>query len=281
MHSSNYPKPSSAKSLPAALIKIRELLPLAKARVDAIPTEEMLNSFTGEKELVKIATAEILQRIVMDVFKLRLIIDTQLISSGDTPTVVATLLVLTEDGYQVLRSSTASEQRGAGNFSPVLSAESRAIRLVLRSIGLRTEGEFFDSENASQIKDAQINVPEVTTAGKKKSAKDDQTKINTDVAQSVKKKMSPNTSETKVTPKFAEQKSEYFGIELDKTAVNYVDQLRQVLRAAKNNVRKSSTIADFIQTVLGPNSAKRLEGCTTGELEKLLNHYVINNDSNI
>ena len=101
------------------------------------------------------------------------------------------------------------------------------------------------------------------------------------MANNVSRKRVSGDPATPSEPVSAEAKSEYFGITLDKTAVNYVDQLRQVLRAAKNNARKSSTIADFIQTVLGPNSAKRLEGCTTGELEKLLNHYVVNDDSNI
>lgn len=273
----NYPKPSQSKKLLDALRQMRELMPVAKQRVNALPTEEMLNSLTGEKEIVKIATAEMLQRIIVDVFKLKLIVDTQLLDSGDTPTVVATALILTADGYQVLRSSTASEQRGAGNFSPVLSAESRAIRLVLRSIGLRTEGALFDVENADQLNDAIAGgAPEKEKKSEKNNSdKDKNDKHNSRIADKHKeKRQATAVDETHVGNVF-------FGITLDKTAVDYVDKLRQVLRSAKAEKPRGTSIADFIQSVLGPRSAKRLEGCTTSELEKLLEHYVENADSTI
>lgn len=274
----NYPKPGSSSAISEALMALRPLIQEAKQRVNAIPTVEMLNSFSGEKELVRIATAEMLQRIIVDVFKLKLIVDTQLIDAGDSPTVTATVFILTKDGYQVMRTSTASENRGAGNFSPVLSAESRAIRLVLRSIGLRTEGEIFEVENAQQLQDAAQSktdkiAPNTASAKSIKPAKTANKKNATG-------KASPEKNEPAI--KVNHQKPlEAYGITLDRTEVDYVDKLRQTLRMAKANKPKSISIADFIQTVLGPDSPKRLEGCTTAMLEKLFDHYIINADSTI
>lgn len=276
-------KPSQSKNIAEALNKIRPLMLIAKQRVQAIPTEEMINSFSGETELVKIATAEMLQRIMIDVFGLKLIVDTQLIDQSDSPTVSATVFILTEDGYQPLRTSTASEQRGAGNFSPVLSAESRAIRLVLRSIGLRAEGEIFDVENVDQIKDSRSfateeNQPHVSGGKKSQAKKQDNAQHNDTVSSRQKKKREQTAQAAETTQS---DTPEYFGVTLDRNAIDYVDKMRQVLRLAKAQNLKSVSIADFIQTVLGPNSAKRLEGCTTGELEKLVANYVINSDSTI
>lgn len=275
-------RPTTSRAVMSALASIRPMIEQARQRVNAIPTIEMLNSFTGKNEIVRIATAEMLQRIVMDTFKLRLIVDTHLVDSGSTITVMATIYILTEDGYQPLRSAHASETRGAGNFSPVLSAESRAIRLALRGIGLRAEGEVFGGETAEQLADATTKVSNSNTID---SHKEPQSTLIEDNAVSSQKTTVKTASKTTSAQKknstpvtTGHSDGTLFGIDIDKTAVDYVDKLRQILRVAKSSKAKSKSMGDFIQSALGPDSPRRLEGCTTALLERLVSHYASDDD---
>lgn len=272
MSSLLYPAPSKSKSLLDAFKILRPLLDVAKQRVNSLPSMEMIDSFSGQTVTKRIATAEMLQRIIIDVFKLKLIVDTDIVdNTGNVVTVCATVYILTKEGYQPYRTSTASETRGAGNFSPVLSAESRSIRLVLRSIGLRTDGEVFCGETASQLNDAQqASNPtpdaEVSTAETEPKG----SKSNRDKKPVKTANPNPSTS-TRVA----------FGLTLDKTSVDYVNQLRKALRAAKQAKAKSLSMGDFIHSVIGPNSPRRLEGCTTAILEQLLAHYASDDECSI
>lgn len=250
-----------SNSLAKALISLRPLLHEAKLKVNAIPLSETINSFTGEVELVRIATAEMLQRILVDVFGLKLIVDTEVTSiAPDKITVGASVYILTESGYVKYRSSHASEARTAGNFSPLLSAESRAIRLVLRSIGLRAEGEVFPGETADQIKDASATISETLS----KDATDSKAPHHAN-------KEKPGAIEGNV----------YFGVVLDRRTMDYVSNLIQVLRLAKANLPRNISMRDFIKFVAGPDAPKRLEGCSVSILESLLKHYVIDHECKI
>lgn len=250
-------------SLTKALISLRPLIHEAKLKVNAIPLSETLNSFSGQVEQVRIATAEMLQRIIVDVFGLKLVVDTQVAGiASDKITVCASVYILTETGYVKYRSSHASELRSAGNFSPLLSAESRAIRLVLRSIGLRSEGEIFPGETADQIKDAsESSSPHAEVSEKAPTRQEKQHNDKTEAPE--------------------KGQNVYFGINLDKRAMDYVGNLIQVLRLAKSEQPRNVSMRDFIKAVAGPDSPKRLEGCSVSVLENLFKHYVTERDCKI
>jgi hypothetical protein len=132
-----------------AMKELKPLLDKAKQSLSRIPLREVIEPRTGERQLLRIATAEELQRILMQNCLGRVIVDTVPTQIGTNPGVTAQICILTTKGYVKMPGASASER--AGEFfsgEPILSAESRAIRRALREIGLRAESEVFDSEDA-------------------------------------------------------------------------------------------------------------------------------------
>jgi hypothetical protein len=132
-----------------AMKELKPLLDKAKQSLSRIPLREVIDPKTGERQLLRIATAEELQRILMQSCLGRVVVDTVPTQIGTNPGVTAQICILTTKGYVKMPGASASER--AGEFfsgEPILSAESRAIRRALREIGLRAESEVFDSEDA-------------------------------------------------------------------------------------------------------------------------------------
>jgi hypothetical protein len=143
---------TSGQPGPELITAMKELKPLldeAKQSLSRIPLREVVEPRTGERQLLRIATAEELQRILMQSCLGRVIVDTVPTQIGVNPGVTAQICILTTKGYVKMPGASASEK--AGEFfsgEPILSAESRAIRRALREIGLRAESEVFDNEDA-------------------------------------------------------------------------------------------------------------------------------------
>lgn len=149
--------PNAAKS-PALAKAMKELGPMLKeARIllSQLPLREIIDPFTAETVLQRFATAEELQRIVMECTLGRIIVNTLPIRTGSHAAAIAQLAILTEDGYVILPGRHASQQQGEGSkelgFRQLLSAETRAIRRTLRDLGLRAEYEEYDADDSRNL----------------------------------------------------------------------------------------------------------------------------------
>lgn len=171
--------PNIAKS-PALAKAMKELGPMLKeARIllTQLPLREIIDPFSAETVLQRFATAEELQRIVMECTLGRIIVNTLPIRTGSHAAAIAQLAILTEDGYVVLPGRHASQQQGEGSkelgFRQLLSAETRAIRRTLRDLGLRAEYEEYDADDSRNIAAADEESKPVTHAVVSKPATKD------------------------------------------------------------------------------------------------------------
>ncbi len=136
----------------------KKMIPLikeAQEKLLELPLREIIDPAQGISDFRRFATSEELQRIVMDVFKGDIIVDTKLIREKATPAVVARVIVMTEEGLVPLISSTASQPMNEMfGGRAILVAESRAIRRALRELGLRAEFEIYDEDDRIMKSDA-------------------------------------------------------------------------------------------------------------------------------
>ncbi|OUV22604.1 MAG: hypothetical protein CBC55_03590 [Gammaproteobacteria bacterium TMED95] len=143
------------KGLFATRKKMVPLLKEAQEKLLELPLREIIDPAQGISDFRRFATSEELQRIVMDVFKGDIIVDTKLIREKAAPAVVARVIVMTDEGMVPLTSSTASQPMNEMfGGRAVLVAESRAIRRALRELGLRAEFEIYDEEDRLMKSDA-------------------------------------------------------------------------------------------------------------------------------
>ncbi len=140
--------PKDVKGLRKALKDIAPLIKKAQESLSSLPLRDVPHKITGEPIKCRFATSEELQRIIMKTCRGRIVVNTVPVQLGNDPAVMAQIAILTEEGYVVLPSATAS-QRVEQSFieKPLLSAESRAIRRALRELGLRAEYETYDPED--------------------------------------------------------------------------------------------------------------------------------------
>lgn len=145
------PSPALAKAMKALGPMLRE----ARILLAQLPLREIVDPFSAETVLQRFATAEELQRIVMECTLGRIIVNTLPIRTGSHAAAIAQLAILTEDGYVVLPGRHASQQQGEGSkelgFRQLLSAETRAIRRTLRDLGLRAEYEEYDADDSRNL----------------------------------------------------------------------------------------------------------------------------------
>ena len=146
------------KGLISARKQMVPLLKKAQERLLDLPLREIIDPAQGISDLRRFATSEELQRIVMDVFKGLISVDTKLIREKSVPAVVARVLLMTDEGLVPLVSSTASQpMTEMFGGRAVLVAESRAIRRALRELGLRAEFEIYDEEDRVMKSDAHVS----------------------------------------------------------------------------------------------------------------------------
>tara|TARA_Y100000310_G_scaffold83684_1_gene80333 strand:- start:436 stop:1584 length:1149 start_codon:yes stop_codon:yes gene_type:complete len=143
------PAPEAKKpNLRAAFRNLEPMLAKAKKMLSELPLRPITDKYTLEQVMVRFATSEELQRIVMRCFKGRIIVDTLPVRAGMTPAVVGKVKILTPEGYITLPGSVGSHEFGLGSVDvgskQMLSAESKSIRRTLRELGLRAEYEEYD-----------------------------------------------------------------------------------------------------------------------------------------
>ena len=143
------------KGLLSARKQMIPLLKKAQERLLDLPLREIIDPAQGVSDLRRFATSEELQRIVMDVFKGLISVDTKLIREKSAPAVVARVILMTDEGLVPLVSSTASQpMTEMFGGRAVLVAESRAIRRALRELGLRAEFEIYDEDDRAMKSEA-------------------------------------------------------------------------------------------------------------------------------
>lgn len=153
------------KGLISARKQMVPLLKKAQERLLDLPLREIIDPAQGISDLRRFATSEELQRIVMDVFKGLISVDTKLIREKSTPAVVARVLLMTDEGLVPLVSSTASQpMTEMFGGRAVLVAESRAIRRALRELGLRAEFEIYDEDDRVMKSDAHVSTKQEVKA---------------------------------------------------------------------------------------------------------------------
>lgn len=148
------PIPENTAGLKVALKNLLPMLKTAQEELAKLPLRPIVDVLTMETIMVRFATAEELQRIVMRNFKGRVVVDTLPVRLGAEPAVVGKVSILTNDGYVTLPGSVASQRFGVGavemGAKQVLSAETKSIRRTLRELGLRAEYEEYDDTDKRQ-----------------------------------------------------------------------------------------------------------------------------------
>jgi hypothetical protein len=308
-----YPRPARAKGLKSALAKLTPYLRLAQQHLAALPLRPM-----GENgELVRIATAKEMMNILSNTCHRRLIIDTQLSSLSGEAVVVATAYVLTdESGYQPVRSATASERYGVYAGKEIMSAQNRAIRLVLRGFGLRandddlltredkgpvqkkTEAQTTSSPAAkgkATVTDAKADAKKATPEEKTprkattsktasattKAAEKKATVKKSPAAKKTAASSKPQASSVdKATKKVAVDEPETADalVMPDHNSVTFRDDLVKGLNTIFAQKPKSLKKTVFIQSVLGKDAPNRLEMQSVPNLIKLFEHYTSSSD---
>lgn len=138
-------KPGFSKSLALAIASIRPKIKDAKEALSKLPLKDVPNPIDGTISMVRIATSDDLQRILMKVFLGDVIVNTIPLKLNGVASVTAYVSILTKDGYVNLPGASASESQSTSITDKLLlSAESRAIRRAIREIGLRAEYEVYD-----------------------------------------------------------------------------------------------------------------------------------------
>ncbi|MAF44106.1 MAG: hypothetical protein CMI54_08130 [Parcubacteria group bacterium] len=156
------PAPEAKK--PNLRLAFRELEPMlakAKTMLSELPLRPITDKYTLEQVMVRFATSEELQRIVMRCFKGRIVVDTLPVRAGMTPAVVGKVKILTSEGYITLPGSVGSHEFGLGavdvGSKQMLSAESKSIRRTLRELGLRAEYEEYDDFDNRQNSSSDVS----------------------------------------------------------------------------------------------------------------------------
>lgn len=153
------PIPSAnASGLKSVFRSLKPMIEEAKVKLSQLPLRPIIDTFTYDEVMVRFATAEELQRIVMRCFKGRIIVDTLPARMHGEPAVIGQIKVLTPSGYISLPGAAASQDFGMGavdvGAKQLLSAETKAIRRTLRELGLRAEYEEYDDHDNRQNSDS-------------------------------------------------------------------------------------------------------------------------------
>jgi len=296
-------KPNFAPSLIKALGSIRSKMPEAKLKLSKLPLKDVTNPIDGTISMVRIASAEDLQRIIMQVFMGEVIVNTIPVSLNGTASVTAYVSILTDDGYVRMPGSSASESQGASITDKVLlAAESRAIRRAIRELGLRAEYEVYDENDTTmQVKASKVkkdedededsslevveelddDIPDPDDAKGKNS-------VSRGIAKVVAKKSTTKKSTAKkakikpisVEHKKVDVKPNYENDEWpNKKAITYCDTLVKKLTVERKKV--GLTVESFIKSVLGDEvGSNTFRSCSTLELECLYQFYIIGSGHN-
>lgn len=147
-----------AIALRQAIVNLEPMLKKAQAELLQLPLRPIIDTKTMCKIFVRFATAQELQRILMRHTLGRVIVDVLPVATGSEAVVSARLLIATKEGYvQLPTVNFASQGIGFGSTDfgnkQVLAAESRAIRRILREIGLRAEYE--DDASEKEVMDSE------------------------------------------------------------------------------------------------------------------------------
>ena len=147
-----------AIALRHAIVDLEPMLKKAQAELLQLPLRPIIDTKTMCKIFVRFATAQELQRILMRHTLGRVIVDVLPVATGTEAVVSARLLIATREGYvQLPTVNFASQGIGLGStdfgHKQVLAAESRAIRRILREIGLRAEYE--DDASEKEVMDSE------------------------------------------------------------------------------------------------------------------------------
>jgi hypothetical protein len=141
----------SNKSLGKAMADLAPLIKKAKEKLYDLPLREIFNEHKGVYEHVHLASAQELQRIVMETCEGRIIVNTLPVMLGVKPSVVANIFILTDEGFVKLPGACATKHiEVASTSKPLLEAESKAIKRAFRALGLRCESDAFDTEEADR-----------------------------------------------------------------------------------------------------------------------------------
>jgi hypothetical protein len=302
-----YPKPAPGVDVSTLHETISPMIEKARSRLGRLKKRVVYDNETGFPKEVRIPTANELQRILFEASAGHLVIDTVLATSDQYhTTLVATCYVLhPEGGYVPLKTRSASIKRAVGQASPLLTAESKAIKRVLREIGLRAEEESFDEDDTMKdsavVKQAKKGDETIAKTPDFPSANEDpvsqkKTAVSEKApAKSPNKQPRPSRAKTnkpaksrivaaendksiKNKPELKENVPTTFP---DKGALNYTELLVDGLKKAKSRKGSRLKVSEFISQVLGTDAPSRFVSCSTTELEALYQHYIIDAESSL
>jgi hypothetical protein len=304
------PSMEKKDGLQDAMRAIGALMPQAKARLARLPIREVTDRLTGLPIQCRFATSEELQRIVMEVFKGLVVINTIPVFFGVSPAITAQVCVLTKSGYVVLPGATASQGITVGIGKALLSAESRSIRRAIRDLGLRAEYEVFDPDEDNRLNlrvavakpepsDSALSItPDVDDADSDIPSERGHASNDDALTLDATKKPKPK-SKTKQRQKASKSGADKPAIDKQvsipknqlKLKVDHDHKMWPNIRATTylnelftsiEKARKASglNVDVFIRQVLGSKNVQSgavLRSCITTELELLFQFYVIQN----
>jgi|AntDeeMinimDraft_5_1070356.scaffolds.fasta_scaffold12816_1 hypothetical protein len=300
------PSDLSGKHIAAALRDLKKPIKEAQEKLKTIPLKQIIDPMTGIEKWARFATAEELQKILSETCFGKVTVDTMPVMLNGSPTVVAYVLLTTEEGIVRLPGSFASQTVDVvSGEKALLWAETRACRRALRSIGLRAETDFYDGEElALQSKaEKQEVVEDKPTTQNAKSEKSSSTKSEPDEAS---KEAESGPAKGKKPPKkkassVKEEKPPASGslgvpkdaldITVDRDAPgfpnrrssSYYNKLMGGLKEARKELGVSVDV--FVRHVFGSEAFGdrkiTLQSLTTEELEKMFQHYILDQESEI
>jgi hypothetical protein len=301
---SSQPSLKLNKAIGAAMKKIAPMIKEAQKKILSLPLKPIVDPHTGTSNLVRFATSEELQRIVMETCSGMISVTTLPIMLGNKAVVRAFVLITTTEGlYQLGGSSGAQDVNTLFTDKAILSAESRALRRALRDqLNLRAEYEVYDTDEQSRQSEID-NAPDFDFSEPVKE------EINSNVAVTSKttpvkaappKKVvkKPRAKKVDVSEKnniqLAEFSAEPIKIEVDssvagwpdKRATSYLSKLLDGLESVRKGKCQGMSVEKFVKEVLGTSAFGNARGnrrslmtsLVTDELEKLYQHYVIDKD---
>lgn len=307
------PAIGEAKGLKQALLELAPMLKKAQSALNKLPLRPVIDVLTSDEIMVRFATAEELQRIIMKSFLGRVVVNTLPIKLGLDPAVTAQIAILTSEGYVVLPGSFASQKVGEGAIElgnkQLLSAETRAIRRSLRELGLRAEYEEYDvvqkkdeidnseedeSDKANEISDIEFlgdfedmdeesDIPSIPK-DKIKSANEGKSEKKSGKNTKVKEKAAVNSKKAQAAKKKPHViPKNPLSLMVDREhenwpsikSIRYQNDLLDVL--GKIRTKSGMTVDVMVRRVFGKNhdASKRLATYTTNELEVLYQFYAI------
>ena len=156
------PAPSSSPAVHQTLLKLRPQIEAVKTRIQELPTQSEItgvffDEFSDDKKLV-----DEMQRIIAEEMQLKMVVSTDVVSmSGTEAEVMATIYLLSDDGYLPFVSRSGSTQKNGSNAifanKHLQAAETLAVIKVLGAIGLLSKS-FVNSQEEdidSKLDDSQ------------------------------------------------------------------------------------------------------------------------------